>query len=301
MRHLLLSFSLFAFTLPALSAAEPINTYNGVTKPLWEGAAPHAKGTTPADIPELTLHVPPADKKTDSAVIVFPGGGYGHTAITYEGHDVADWFNQRGVTAYVLRYRHSPNYQHPVPMLDAQHAIRIARSRAEELGYNPRKIGVLGFSAGGHLASTVATHFDEGDASSTDVIEQQSSRPDFAVLVYPVVTMQDDFTHQGSRKNLLGTNPDPELIENLSNERQITPETPPTFLVHTNGDTGVAAENSVQFYLALRKVNVPAELHIYEEGRHGLGFGRRPNTPEAFTQWPIALENWLKVHELVEK
>ncbi|MEZ6045047.1 MAG: alpha/beta hydrolase [Planctomycetaceae bacterium] len=200
----------------------------------------------------------------------------------------------------MLRYRHSPGYKHPVPLLDAQHAIRIARARAKELGYDPHKIGILGFSAGGHLASTAATHFDGGDPSNSDIIEQQSSRPDFAVLVYPVITMQDDFTHRGSRKNLLGDTPDPELIELLSNERQITAETPPTFLVHTSEDQAVPAENSVQFYLALRKAGVSSELHIYQEGRHGLGFGDRPNTPSAYQEWPTALDNWLKTHQLIK-
>ncbi|MCA9040486.1 MAG: alpha/beta hydrolase [Planctomycetaceae bacterium] len=301
MRYILYLICLITFSLNNLSAADPVNTYNGITTPLWEGEPPQAKGNTPADIPELTLHLPPADIKTDSAVIVCPGGGYAHTAITYEGHDVAHWFNQRGITAYVLRYRHSPNYQHPIPLMDAQHAIRIARSRADELGYNPHKIGILGFSAGGHLASTTATHFDDGDASSSDRIEQQSCRPDFAVLVYPVVTMQDDFTHKGSRKNLLGSTPDPKLIEELSNERQVTSETPPTFLVHTTGDKAVPAENSVQFYLALRKAEVPAELHVYQDGRHGLGFGDRPDTPEAYKEWPTALENWLKTHQFMKE
>ncbi|MAT15082.1 MAG: 1,4-beta-xylanase [Planctomyces sp.] len=301
MRQLITPLIVLFLAVSTLQAEDPINTYNGITAPLWNGEAPGAKGNTPADIPELTLHVPPADIKTDSAVIVLPGGGYGHTAITYEGHDVAHWFNQRGVTAYVLRYRHAPGYQHPIPLMDAQHAIRIARSRAQELGYSPKKIGILGFSAGGHLASTTATHFDEGDTASNDPIKSQSSRPDFAVLCYPVVTMQDDFTHKGSRNNLLGADPDPKLVDDLSNELRVTPQTPPTFLVHTNEDAAVAAENPVQFYLALRKAGVPAELHIYEEGRHGLGFGERPNTPEAYQQWPIALENWLKVHEIIKK
>lgn len=299
------SFSFFFLLLAASvslhsgrAVAEPVNTYEGVTTPLWAGTPPHAVGKTPKDIPELTLHLPDPQKKNRTAVIVCPGGGYGGTAISYEGHDVAKWFNNLGVTVYVLRYRHAPNYKHPVPLMDAQHALRIARSRANELGYDKDKIGILGFSAGGHLTSTTGTHYDSGNPQAADPIERESCKPNFMVLVYPVITMQDDFTHKGSRRNLLGNEPDPKLVELLSSERQVTPETPPAFIFHTTEDKAVPVENAVRFYLALRQNQVPVEMHIYEKGRHGLGLAQE--TQDTYT-WPTLLKNWLTVHKLLEK
>ncbi len=258
---------------------------------LWEDGAPGAMGDTDKDIPAIILY--PADQNTanGAAVVVCPGGGYGGLAMNHEGHDVARWLNSHGISAFILRYRVSP-YRHPIPLGDAQRAIRTVRSRADEWGVDPSRIGILGFSAGGHLTSSAATHFDHGDPNASDPIEHASCRPDFAVLVYPVITLTDErYTHVGSRNNLLGKDADPELMKLMSNELQVTKDTPPTFLMHTSNDTGVPAENSILFYLALRKAGVPAEMHIYEKGQHG--FGLAPNDPE-LSNWPDRCIAWFR-------
>ena len=214
------------------------------------------------------------DKAVGTGVVVCPGGGYTHLSMEKEGSDVAKWLNSLGISAFVLKYRLGANgYQHPAPMEDGQRAIRLVRANAEKWHVDPNRIGMMGFSAGGHLTSTVGTHFDSGHPDDADLVERASCRPDFLVLIYPVISMTIPQTHSGSKKALLGANPDPELVKNLSNELQVTTETPPTFLVATNADTTVPAENSVQFYLALRKAKVPAELHIWEEGKHGFRIG----------------------------
>jgi acetyl esterase/lipase len=232
-----------------------------------------------------------------TAVVVCPGGGYGGLAMDHEGHQIAEWLNSLGISAFILDYRHrNKGYGHPAPLQDAQRAIRTVRARHAEWNVNPDKIGILGFSAGGHLASTAATHFDEGSSASNDLIERVSCRPDFAVLCYPVIVFNSDYTHRGSQRNLLGDEAPADVVESLSNEKQVTPRTPPTFLFHTNEDEGVPAENSIAFYMALRKAKVPAELHIYEKGRHGIGLGRHvPGSRE----WPKALEAWLRNRELL--
>jgi acetyl esterase/lipase len=229
-------------------------------------------------------------------VVVCPGGGYAGLAISYEGQEVAEWLNSLGVDAFILKYRLSPRYHHPAMMEDAQRALRYARSHAQEFGIAPDRIGIWGFSAGGHLASTAATHFDAGNPSATDAIERSSSRPDFAILAYAVITCSEWFKHEGSCKNLLGNNPDPRLAEYLSNEKQVTAQTPPTFLFHTNDDPGVPAENSVAFYMALRKARVPAELHIYEHGPHGVGLAQKD---PVLSSWPQRLADWLRVRGLL--
>lgn len=246
----------------------------------------------------IAVHLPSKERANGCAVIVCPGGGYGHLASTYEGHDVAEWFTSFGVTGFVLRYRLAPKYHHPSPMLDIQRAVRTVRSRAKEWNLDPARIGVMGFSAGGHLASTSATHFDAGKPEAADPIDRVSCRPDFAILAYPVVSMSADFMHGGSRKNLLGENPDPQLVESLSNEKQVTKETPPTFLFHTNADKAVPPENSVAFYLALRKAGVPAELHVYEPGPHGVGMGPRD---AVLSSWPGRMKDWLEGRGLLDK
>jgi acetyl esterase/lipase len=269
-----------------LQAAEPQEVL------LWPNGAPGAKGDQPEDKPSLTAYLPSSDKSHRAGIVVCPGGGYGRLAMGHEGVDVAQWLNSIGVAAFVLKYRLGPRYQHPAPSDDAKRAIRLVRTRAEEWGVDPARVGIMGFSAGGHLASTVATHFDPGKSDAGDPIERPSSRPDFAILGYPVISLVEPFAHAGSRRNLLGTNPDPMLVKSLSNETQVTRQTPPTFLMHTSGDTGVPPENSVAFYLALRKADVPAELHIYERGRHGLGLA--PSDP-ALSSWPARAEAWLRV------
>jgi acetyl esterase/lipase len=274
-----------AISLP-ISAAEPEVLL------LWPAGAPDAKGDRPEDKPQITVWPAPQDKTVGTAIVVCPGGGYGHLAMDHEGRQIAEWLNSLGVTAAVLEYRHrAKGYGHPAPMQDVQRAIRTVRANAEKWSVNPKHVGVLGFSAGGHLASTAATHFDRGNAQSDDPIERQNCRPDFAVLCYPVIALGESYTHTGSQRNLLGENADPQLIASLSNEKQVTSETPPTFLWHTTEDKAVPPENSVQFYLALRRAGVPAELHVFEHGGHGLGLAK--DVP-AVSLWPKLCEEWLR-------
>lgn len=272
------------------SATEPIK--NGSRLPLWEGRAPGAVADTDKDKPIVEVYLPETGKANGAAIVILPGGGYGGLAFDHEGRQIAKWLNGYGIAGFVVKYRtRGDGYGHPAPLLDAQRALRFVRTRATEFGIDAKRVGIMGFSAGGHLASTTATHFDAGSANATDVIDRASSRPDFAVLCYPVITLGEPSTHRGSQKNLLGADADPKLIESLSNEKQVTKETPPTFLFHTDADKGVVPENSVLFYLALRKAGVPAELHIYQKGSHGLGLAKAiPGTNE----WPNACINWLK-------
>jgi acetyl esterase/lipase len=276
--------------------------------PLWEGKAPLAVGDSDADKPSLTVHLAPKDKATGAAVVICPGGGYGFLAADHEGKQVAEFFNDLGVHAFVLKYRivtkGRPGPLGKAPLLDTQRAIRLVRARAADHGIDGEKVGICGFSAGGHLASTVATHFDEGDTGAADPIDRNSCRPDFCVLGYPVVTMEDGVTHAGSKRNLLGAKPDPKLVEEFSNEKHVTARTPPTFIFQTDEDTAVPAENAVRFYLALRKAKVPAELHVYEKGRHGVGLGRDPKWTgkSTYTEgWPDRLAAWLKLHGVAKK
>ena len=283
-----------------LSAAEEPKTY-----PLWPDGAPGALGKDagddfhPGDIPTITVYSPDPAKANGAAVVICPGGGYGFLATEHEGKDVAMWLNTLGITGIVLKYRLGPRYHHPVMLEDAQRALRTVRARATEWRLDPGRVGVLGFSAGGHLASTVATHFDSGRPDASDPIDRLSCRPDLAILVYPVIALATPYGHSGSLKNLLGAGPSQELIESLSNERQVTSKTPPTFLAHTNEDKGVPAENSILFALALRKAGVPVELHLFEKGAHGLGMGtgwasRKIAPNEAFQAWPRLCATWLK-------
>jgi acetyl esterase/lipase len=197
------------------------------------------------------------------------------------------------VAAFVLLYRLGPRYHHPIELGDAQRALRLVRFHAADYGVDPGKIGIWGFSAGGHLASTTGTHFDAGEAGAADPIDRMGSRPDFMILSYPVISFITPYVHRGSMRNLLGENPDPKLAASLSNETQVTPQTPPTILFHTNGDTGVPPENSVLFYLALRKAGVPAEMHIYERGEHGVGLAL---VDPILSSWPGRLEAWMRLH-----
>ncbi|HET8546819.1 MAG TPA: alpha/beta hydrolase [Bryobacteraceae bacterium] len=259
------------------AAAEP------KTELLWPGGAPGAVGEEDRDRPSLTIWRADQNVRNGTAVIVCPGGGYGTLAMDHEGKQVAEFLNRLGISAFVLKYRLGPRYRYPAPLNDAQRAIRTVRSRAREFGVAPDRVGIMGFSAGGHLASTAATHFDA------------ETRPDFAILAYPVISF-DEYAHAGSRRNLLGEAPDPKLVESLSNYRQVTAQTPPTFLFHTDADTGVPPENSILFYMALRKAKVPAELHIIEKGRHGVGLAA--NDP-ILSMWPNLLANWFKSRGLL--
>lgn len=266
------------------------------TIPLWEHGAPGALGQADEDRPTITLYRANGTG-IRTAVIVAPGGSYGHLAMNHEGRQVANWLNALGVTAFVLKYRLGPKYHHPIELDDAQRAIRLVRSRAQDFGIAPDRVGMMGFSAGGHLASTAGTHFDDGNSAASDAIDRVSSRPDFLILAYPVITLQGPYAHSGSRKNLLGDNPDPKLLEELSNQLLVTPQTPPTFLFTTSEDKTVPAENSVNFYLALHKAGVPAELHVFEKGPHGVGLDL---SDPALDEWPTLLANWLRQRGLLQ-
>lgn len=287
----------FLFALLALAAcvlAQPAVPKKG--EPLWPNGAPGAQGTQEEDVPTLAPYLVPAAKATGTAVIVCPGGGYLHLAMDHEGDQVARWLNSLGIQAFLLKYRLGPKYHHPVELGDAQRAIRTVRAKAAEYHVQPNRIGIMGFSAGGHLASSAGTHFDAGNASAADPIDRAGSRPDFMVLCYPVISFTDH-PHRGSMRALLGDNPDPKLVELMSNELQVTAQTPPTFLFHTTNDGTVPVENSVMFYMALHKAGVPAEMHIYEQGPHGVGLAQ---TDEALASWPERLATWLRVRGLLK-
>ena len=227
-----------------------------------------------------------------TAVIIAPGGSYRSLAMDKEGRAPAEYLNSLGIAAFVLKYRLGPRYHHPIQLGDAQRAIRLVRTRASEWRIAPDRIGMFGFSAGGHLASTASTQFDSGRADAADPIDRVSSRPDFAVLAYPVISLTESWTHQGSKTNLLGEAPDSALARRLSSETQVTSATPPTFIYHTNADTAVPVENSVAYFLALRKAGVPAEFHVFKNGAHGTGLGQQD---PALAEWPTLLANWLRV------
>ena len=287
------AFVALSFFGKSATAVEP------KTELLWPGGAPGAKGSEDKDKPTLTIWLPEEGKANGTAIVVCPGGGYGGLATGHEGVDIGKWLNTLGVTAFVLQYRHQGRgYQHPAPLDDAQRAIRTVRARADEWKIDPKKVGILGFSAGGHLASTAGTHFDAGKSGSPDKIETVSCRPDFMILCYPVISLTADYTHVGSRENLLGKNADPQLVQSLSNEFQVTKETPPTFIFQTDEDTAVPPENAVAFYLALHKARVPAEMHIYEKGQHGVGLGT--SIPGTGT-WSERCADWLRGRGLLPK
>lgn len=274
---------------PAVAvAAEPIR--------LWEGEAPGALGQADQDVPTLTPYLPASDKASGTAIVVCPGGGYGGLA-PHEGEGYAKWLADNGVAAFVLKYRlGSKGYRHPVMLGDASRAIRFVRAKAADWKLDPKRVGIMGSSAGGHLASTAVTHFDAGQAAATDVIDRQSSRPDFGILCYAVITMQDGVTHGGSKRNLLGDKPDPDLVELLSNERRVTQETPPCFVWSTGEDKAVPVMNSLQFVLALEKSGIAYDFHVYQKGQHGIGLSEGKNgvTANDIHPWGKDLLFWLK-------
>jgi acetyl esterase/lipase len=261
--------------------------------PLWPKGAPGAVGDAPKDIPTLTPYLADPEKATGAAMVICPGGGYGGLA-NHEGEPYARWLNELGIAGFVLKYRLGPSgYRHPAMLQDAARAVRTVRARAREWKLDPAHIGIMGSSAGGHLASTLVTHFDTGKADSDDAVERQSSRPDLGILCYAVITM-GQFTHKGSSYNLLGPDPSPELVRELSNELQVTKDTPPCFIWHTFEDRAVPVENSLQFAEALRKAGVRFDLHIYEKGAHGLGLGSTPGDPAHRHLWTADCAYWLK-------
>ena len=267
-----------------LSAAESF--------PLWEKDVPGALGNAEKDIPTLTVFKPTEGNANGAAMVICPGGGYGGLA-QHEGKDYAEWLAKHGVTAFVLKYRlGSAGYRHPVMLGDAARAVRLVRSQAQKWGIDPKRVGIMGSSAGGHLASTLLTHFDDGKTEASDSVERESSRPDLGILCYPVITF-GEFTHAGSKKNLLGENPSDELVKLLSNELQVTTNTPPTFLWHTYEDTGVVPQNSMLFAMALQKNKVPYELHVYEKGRHGIGLANGHPWTEQCLRW-LKLRGFVK-------
>jgi acetyl esterase/lipase len=254
---------------------------------LWPDGAPGALGSTMEDKPRLTPFIPAGDGPF-GCVIVCPGGGYGGRA-GHEAAPIAKWLNSLGVASFVLDYRVRP-YKHPTPLGDAQRGIRLVRARAAEWHIDPKRIGILGFSAGGHLATSAATLFDAGKADAADPIDRQSSRPDALIACYPVISF-GEFRHHGSMVNLIGENPDPDLRKKLSLENSVTPQTPPTFLWHTSDDGAVPVENSLLLAMALRKNKVLFSLHVFPHGSHGLGLAA--NVPEV-KEWPMLCGEWLK-------
>ena len=261
---------------------------------LWPQDAPGALGEEDKDIPTLTVYSPEPDKATGAGMVVCPGGGYNGLA-QHEGEHYARWLNQQGIVGLVLKYRlASGGYHYPSMCQDVARAMRYVRASADKFGLDPNRIGVMGSSAGGHLASWILTHFDDGQSDADDPIERQSSRPDLGILCYPVISMSPGIGHAGCRKNLAGDNSSPELLESLSTELCVTPQTPPCFLWHTYEDGAVKMENSVEFAAALRRSGVPLELHIYEKGHHGLGLGSREYDPAQWLPWTTECARWLK-------
>ena len=276
--------------------------------PLYSGKIPNAIREAAPDIvikediilyrkvqhPDIAVYLPSKRFATGQAVVICPGGGYWVLAYDLEGTDIARYLNSIGVAAIVLKYRLPTNENcvdpHKVPLMDAQRAMRLVRANAGEWNIHPDKIGIMGFSAGGHLASTLGTHFDLGNKSSADSVEQKSCRPDFMVLLYPVITFTQPSCHVGSREALLGKNPDSDLVKYYSNELQVKDNTPPTFLVHADDDSGVPVENSLLMYASLRKKKIAAELHVLSEGDHGFGLGLNN---EHVASWTNSFKLWL--------
>lgn len=290
--------SLIMLSVVSLASAQWAN--------LWPIEAPGAKqppaGTektgeglrlTDIEIPQYQVYLPEKDKATGAAVVILPGGGYGILASGHEGHEIAKWLTERGIAGIVVKYRVSSNpafgYQFPVPLLDARRAIRTVRAKAGEWGIDPKKVGIMGFSAGGHLASLCTTRFGDSFTQETqDGVDKENCRPDFSILIYPVISMDPAITHSGSRKNLLGGNPDATLVEKCSTERAVTKETPSVFLLSTSDDM-VDCRNSLSFAAACKAKGVPVSLHLFESGGHGYGLHGKGN----LTIWPTLLEQWL--------
>jgi len=275
--------------------------------PLWEADPPNYRETGEVTIwdtsdivrvrnvqkPDIAVFLPSKKNATGEAVVICPGGGYRILAYDWEGTDIARWLNSEGIAAVVLKYRLPESKSNIIPykspLMDAQRAMRQVRFNAEKWNVDPGKIGIMGFSAGGHLASTLSTHFDAGDPTSPDPVEQQSCRPDFSILLYPVISFSDEYTHQGSREALLGEDPDPDLVRNFSNELQVTADTPPAILIHSEDDQGVPVENSLAYYKSLKENQVTSELHIYPYGGHGyslaIGQGHLSTWPDRVIEW----------------
>jgi acetyl esterase/lipase len=299
MKNILLFLIVLFMTTPLFAQDKVLKVWpngapnhNGMDEPEEKFEGARVRNVSEA---EMYVYLPEKEKNTGAAVVICPGGGYWIEAMDHEGYQMAEWLQEKGVAGIVLKYR-LPYGHHEIPSGDARRAMRIVRSHAEEWRIDPSKIGIAGSSAGGHLASTVGTRFDYGNTESNDPLEKLSSRPDFMLLLYPVISFREAFGHMGSRKNLIGEGNNWELVEKYSNELHVSPETPPTFLVLADDDKGVVPRNSVEFYLALKENNVPAEMHIFAEGGHGFGMNQK-NLP--VDQWPELFLNWLKAVKVI--
>ena len=266
---------------------------NGMTQPeeVFEG-----KRVRNVSEAEIYVYLPKIGINTGAALVICPGGGYAMEAMDHEGYDMAEWLTTQGVAGIVLKYR-LPNGHDQIPLEDVQRAIRLVRQKAAEWGINPTKIGVAGSSAGGHLASTAGTKFDLGKTGAIDLVEKFSCRPDFMLLLYPVITFNEEFGHMGSRVNLIGPGNKWELVEKYSNELQVTSQTPPAFIVLADDDGAVPPRNSIEFYLAMKRYKIPAELHIFREGGHGFGMNKK-NLP--VDQWPNLFSQWMKAQGITK-
>jgi acetyl esterase/lipase len=271
---------------------------------LWPAEAPGSKGTADADIPTVQAYLPTPEKANGAAVVICPGGAYAGLAISYEGQTPAEWMKSLGVAAFVLKYRLGPKYNHPVELGDAQRALRWVRANARRLGVDTSRVGILGFSAGGHLASSAATHFDAGRAAAADSVDRHPCRPAFQILIYPVITMDASFSHLQSRTNLLGSNPSQALVDSLSSEKQVTARTPPAFLVHGRNDNVVVFKNSQVYHDSLLKKGIPVELRAYDNAPHGFGLADgkagAPNLPQVAT-WPGFAAQFLEARGFMAK
>jgi acetyl esterase/lipase len=298
--HRLLSVAILCLSL-ARAMADPASPASADPPaiPLWPHGAPGALGTAPKDIPTITPYLPVPGAATGAALLICPGGGYVHLS-AHEGDTYARFFAAHGITCFVLAYRLGSNgYHYPEIFLDVARAMRTVRAKAADYGIDPHRIGIVGSSAGGHLASTLMTHFDSGKPADPDPIERQGDRPDLGILCYPVITMGGN-AHQGSRLNLIGPNPSPALVKLLSNELQVTPATPPCFLFATWEDQTVKVENTLDFAAALRAHGVKFDLHIYEHGGHGMGLGGPWDKPDQLHPWTRDCLYWLKLHQFVK-
>jgi acetyl esterase/lipase len=280
-----------SLVLGAQPAKPPARPAGGIPIVLWPDGAPNALGKDEPDIPTLTPFWPEKPADTGTAIIVCPGGSYDHLSMQREGSDVATWLNSIGIPAFVLKYRVGPRYRYPTSLTDAQRAMRWVRAHAADFQLKADRIGMLGFSAGGHLSAMTGTHLVDPKADAADPIDRVDARPDFLVLAYPVISMFDPIAHKKSRENLLGPSPAPKMLDELSNQNHVTNRTPPTFIFHTDDDPGVPVENAVEFYTALKKAGVPAEMHIYAHGKHGVGLG---GTDPILATWPARLADWLR-------
>jgi acetyl esterase/lipase len=284
--------AILSIVLSGHAAVSPVAAAPQVVR-LWEGDAPGALGKADKDIPTLTVYLPDANTATGAAMVICPGGGYAVLS-HHEGKGYAQWLNQMGITCFVLKYRlGTDGYRHPCMLQDAKRSVRLVRANAEKWKIDPKRIGIIGSSAGGHMVAMLVTHFDKGDPNAADPAERMSCRPDMGILCYPVISM-DNYIHKGSRKYLIGENPSQKLIDETSAQKNVRPDTPPCFIWHTVADEAVPVQNSLMFANALQDADVPYDLHIYRDGDHGIGLGGAPTEPDDWHPWTADCRFWLK-------